>query len=170
MPTGEPPTEIDDLYRKYGPMVRRRARAILGEESAAQDALQEVFVSVVRSWGAFRREASPVTWLYRTTTNHCLNRLRDERRRVELEEAAFGHREEKATVPLDDRATLAALLRSVPDELREIAVYYYVDEMSQDEIADLLKVARRTIGNRLEAFRIAARAAAEPQRDPGGAA
>jgi RNA polymerase sigma-70 factor (ECF subfamily) len=60
---------------------------------------------------------------------------------------------------MDARPTLAALLRRIPEDLHEVAVYYYVDDMSQDEIAGLLNVARRTIGNRLDAFRAAARAA-----------
>jgi RNA polymerase sigma-70 factor (ECF subfamily) len=51
------------------------------------------------------------------------------------------------------------LLLEVPEQLREIAVYYYVDQMDQEEIAALLGVSRRTVGNRLEEFKAAARAA-----------
>jgi RNA polymerase sigma-70 factor (ECF subfamily) len=152
--------EVDELYRRYGSLVLRRARAILGDAADAQDALQEIFMTVLGSWGDFRAEASPVTWLYRTTTNHCLNRLRDEKRRGELRKLHLVE-DAPSRASAEDRATLASVLRRVPDELREIAVYYYVDEMSQDEIAALLNVARRTVGNRLEAFRAAARAAEE---------
>mgnify|MGYP001796784050 CR=1 FL=1 len=67
---------IEALYRQYGPLVLGRAVRLLGNQQAADDALQEVFVRVVRGYDAFRKDASPVTWLYRITTNYCLNVLR----------------------------------------------------------------------------------------------
>lgn len=151
---------IEELYRRHGAMVLRRARRILGNEEAARDALQEVFVKVMRERESFRGEASPVTWLYKVTTNLCLNRIRDASRRRALLAERAPPRDEAANGPApEDRAAVAKLIASLPDELREIAVYYYVDEMNQDEIAEIAGVSRRTIGNRLEAFKAAARIA-----------
>lgn len=146
--------ELEALYRQYGSLVRRRAHSILGDESEAQDALQEVFVRVIRAMGEFRRQSQPSTWLYRITTNLCLNRIRDSRRRrghlerLGEEERAQGH----AAQPQEARAILRKLLPMVDAELAEIAVYYYVDEMDQVEIAKVLGVSRRTIGYRLKRF------------------
>lgn len=150
---------IEQLYRRYGPAVLRRGRAILGNEEMAQDLLQEVFMQVVEQRGRFRGEASPMTWIYRITTNLALNRLRDGRRRDELlreKQAPPG-----AVEPLvEARLTLAAILLDVPEELRAIAIYHHVDRMSHAEIAGILGVSRRTIGNRLEEFHRRARVAA----------
>ncbi|MHB8418537.1 MAG: RNA polymerase sigma factor [Myxococcales bacterium] len=156
---------IEGLYRKHGAMVLRRARAILGDEQRAKDVLQEVFVRAIQAGDSFRGQASPVTWLYQVTTNLCLNRIRDELRRAELDgrqEAQSG----AAPASAEDRATVAELLRRVPEELRAIGVCYYVDGMDQEEIATLLGVSRRTVGNRLEAFREVARAAAGLEATP----
>ena len=71
---------MDGLYERYGAVVYRRARRLLGDEHAAWDAVQEVFVRVLKHARRFRREASPTTWLYRITTNYCLNVLRDSAR------------------------------------------------------------------------------------------
>ena len=60
---------LEDLYRRYGPSVLRRARTLLGNDADAQDAMQEVFMKVMRSSDDFRGAASPMTWLYRVTTN-----------------------------------------------------------------------------------------------------
>lgn len=151
---------IEELYARHGAMVLRRARAILGEEQAARDAMQEVFVRAFRERDGFRGEASPVTWLYQITTNLCLNKIRDSARQRELLARQGAPSEEAGEASPEMKATLAAILRRVPDALREIAVYYYVDEMNQDEIAELLGVSRRTVGNRLEEFKAAALAAA----------
>lgn len=148
--------ELEALYRQYGPLVKRRARSLLGDDLDAQDALQEVFVRVINAMGEFRRQSQPSTWLYRITTNLCLNRLRDGRRRRD-HLTRLG--EDVARAPLssglspESRATLQRVLGALPEELGEIATYYYVDEMDQAEIAHILGVSRRTIGYRLDRFR-----------------
>jgi len=143
---------LEHLYRTYGPLVLRRARAVLGDEQAAKDALQEVFMRVYESQSEFREQASPTTWLYRITTNHCLNLIRDRARRAELLEQRVAPAAAAGQDGPETRATLAQILARVPEDLREIGIYYYVDEMNQDEIAALLGVSRRTVGYRIEAF------------------
>lgn len=156
-----PPTinraEIEELYRRYGALVRRRARSILNDEHEAQDAMQEVFVRVIAAMSEFRGQSQPSTWLYRITTNLCLNRIRDSRRRRDrLAEAAEDGREPMvpAAPPTPEaRTTLRAILARVDDDLAQVAVFYYVDDMDQAEIATVLGVSRRTIGYRLDRFR-----------------
>jgi RNA polymerase sigma-70 factor (ECF subfamily) len=137
---------------------------MLGDEHAARDAAQEIFVKVLQSISLFRAEASPVTWLYRATTNHCLNLLRDGRRRNQALETMAFVAEDEREAGLDERLTLHAVLAGVPDTLREIAVYYYLDQMSHDEIAQLIGVSRRTVGNRLVEFHAAAKLVARARR------
>ena len=151
--------EIEALYRKFGPSVLRRARALLGEEQAARDAMQEVFIRALRAGEDFRADASPMTWLYRITTNYCLNLIRDRSRRAQLLAKAGGPAATTAPATTDELLTVRRLLRDVDPELKEIAVYYFVDQLNQDEIAALLGVSRRTIGYRIEQFKEAARAA-----------
>jgi RNA polymerase sigma-70 factor, ECF subfamily len=153
-----PAPTLEHLYDSFGPMVLRRARAMLTDEQAAWDATQEVFLKVLSALPQFRQESSPVTWLYRATTNHCLNLLRERARRGEgemTEDLGESHLPRH-----EERLTLIKVLNRVQPELREIAVYYYLDQMSQDEIATLTGLSRRTVGNRLVAFHEAARLAA----------
>jgi RNA polymerase sigma-70 factor (ECF subfamily) len=150
--------EIEMLYRQYGAVMHRRARAILYDSEAARDVVQELFINVMKSPAVFRNEASPLTWLYQGVTNLCLRRLRDLTRQHGLREENLSKEEQHTQgSPPEDSASLASVLRRVPEALREIGIMYFVDEMSQDEIAARLKVARRTIGNRLEEFRKVAR-------------
>jgi RNA polymerase sigma factor (sigma-70 family) len=162
--------ELEALYRSYGPLVRRRARSLLGDDPEAQDAMQEVFVRVIGAMAEFRGQSQPSTWLYRITTNLCLNRLRDGKRRrdhlLRLGEDAVASSAPRTQSgpPPETRATLRRVLAGIPEELAEIAIFYYVDEMDQAEIATILGVSRRTIGYRLDRFR------AEAQRILGDAA
>lgn len=152
--------EIEGLYRKYGPMVLRRAERILGDREAARDVLQEVFVSAIKSHAAFRAAASPSTWLYTITTNACLQQLRDTRSRASKLEVEGAHlTNDQSPASSDAMTLLRQALRLLPTELAQVAVHYYVDQMSHDEIAALLNVSRRTVGNRLEAFQKSAREA-----------
>jgi RNA polymerase sigma-70 factor (ECF subfamily) len=164
--------ELEALYRSYGPLVRRRARSILGDDLDAQDAVQEVFVRVIGAIAEFRGQSQPSTWLYRIATNLCLNRLRDGRRRRDhlsrLGQEAVGTAS-APSLPPEARATLQRVLAALPPELTEIAVYYYVDEMDQAEIAKILGVSRRTIGYRLDRFRAEAlRVLGDPVAAPEG--
>lgn len=169
---------VEQLYVRYGPMVLRRARALLREDQAARDAVQEVFIRALRALRTqpelarvFERathapasppaaepsEASPATWLYRITTNYCLNARRDGARRVELW-SQHGEREETSTTAGGfARVQLAQIFASISPDLVEIAHYYLVDELTHEEIAALLGVSRRTIGNRLDELRAAVR-------------
>jgi RNA polymerase sigma-70 factor (ECF subfamily) len=151
---------LEALYRKHGKMVFRRARALLGDTQAARDAVQDIFLRALRARAEFEHAASPVAWLCKVTTNHCLNRLRDADRRRELLELQPPPVE--AIPSAEPRLAVADLLRRLPHELSEIAVYYYMDQMNQDEIAELLGVSRRTVGNRLDEFRAAVSALVAP--------
>src|SRR5687768_7114070 len=65
--------EIAALYGRYGAQVGKRCRYLLRDPEAARDATQEVFVKVMKNLDEFRRDSSPLTWIIRIATNHCLN-------------------------------------------------------------------------------------------------
>src|SRR4051812_31435375 len=76
--------DLDDVYRRHGPAVLRRARRLLGDDAEAEEALQEVFVSLAARPEQFAGRSAMTTFLYSATTHLCLNRLRDQRRRRAL--------------------------------------------------------------------------------------
>ena len=145
---------VESLYRLHGPMVFRRARVLLGSDDRAWDVVQEVFSRALRSRSEFRHGAAPTTWLYRITTNTAFNKLRDEgRQRGKLASlAAAGTERTGGGETPELRLLLAEVLRRIPAPLCEIAVYYHVDRMNQDEIAAVIGTSRKTVGNRLQQF------------------
>lgn len=139
------------LYSRYSRSVLRLAKRLLRDDEAAKDAMQEVFLRVLRVEDLDRFAPNPMAWLYRTTTNLCLNRLRDLRRRGQLL-STWKVSEEFIVGDAEARLSLQRILAVVPEELQDIAVYYYVDELSHEEIAGIVGVSRRTVGNRLASF------------------
>jgi len=138
--------EVDALYRRYAGLVLRRARRILGDDQLARDICQDVFVQLVRAGGTWDTP-SPVGWLYRTTTNCCLNLIRGTRRWRDF------LRRLPPPQPITPPLSTQLVLRGIPERLHEIAIYYGLDDMSQDEIAMVLGLSQKTVSNRIRELR-----------------
>ena len=153
---------VATLYRRYGALVSGRCRYLLGDADAAQDATQEVFVKVMRNLDQFRGESSASTWILRIATNHCLNRIASERagwkarfrRHVQhVDEAGL----RSGGVDPERARLVRQILARFDRETQAVAIHYYVDEMTQEEIGALLGRSLPTIRKRLAKFRRVAR-------------
>jgi RNA polymerase sigma-70 factor, ECF subfamily len=139
-------SELDLLYRRYGALVLRRARGILADEQLAHDVCQEIFIQLLRT-GRGWDTPSPVGWLYRATTNHCLNLIRGNRRWQSFLRLL------PASPPAMPALPVQLLLRGIPERLHDIAIYYGVDRMSQEEIALAMGLSQKTVSNRIRELR-----------------
>lgn len=158
--TSSPP-DVGDLYRRYGATVLRRVRHFYRDPEEAEEVLHEVFERVLVHIGTFAGNSSPVTWLYQIATRHCINRLRDTRRRRELLDEngdVLDWGSPVSSASQEAGALFRDLWRKLDAELVEIGVYYHLDGMTHDEIARVMGVSRRTVGNRLVELERAARA------------
>ncbi|MEZ4430084.1 MAG: sigma-70 family RNA polymerase sigma factor [Nannocystaceae bacterium] len=148
---------IEAAYLSHGPAVLRRARSILGDDAEAREVVQELFTSLLDRPEQFSGRSSLMTFLYRATTNLCLNRLRNARTRRRLLERQ-GPPPASAPARAEARAQAAELLRRLPEDQAKAVVYYYIDEMSQAEVADMLGCSRRHVGDLLTRARAQAAA------------
>jgi RNA polymerase sigma-70 factor (ECF subfamily) len=118
-------------------MVLRRCRRLLGDEDEAVDAMQDVFVQLIRYRDRLD-ESAPSSLLYRMATNVCLNRIRSRGRRRESGDEQLlwriatseGH---------ENRAGARSLLRRVFRREQEstlaMAVMHLLDGMTLEEVA-----------------------------------
>ena len=150
-----PPLEL--LYQSHGPAVLRRARQILEDEAEAEEVLHDVFTSLLLNPDQFSGRCSPMTFLYRMTTNCALGRLRSRRTHRRLLEAEHGASEEPSHGSPEARVELQEWLASLPDELAQLAIYHYLDELTQDEIASVLGCSRQWVGKLIARLRAPAR-------------
>ncbi len=153
-----PSGTVEELYHRYAPAVFGRCRYVLKDTEAARDATQEVFVKALHALPEFRAASSPVTWLLRIATHHCLNVLRAGRAAWREELGRMRQAGSTELVP-EQRELIRALLGTVSLEVQEIAVLYYVDELTQEEIAQATGRSAPTVRKRLREFLTRARGA-----------
>lgn len=159
---------LRELYTRYGGSVYGRCAYILGDRTKAEDAMQDVFAKALGHWSDFRNDASPLTWLTRIATHHCLNLLRAERapwhRRFARETRARGEGHGGAQL-FEDRDAARKLLEKLDVETQQAAIHYFVDEMTLDEVAAAIGRSVPTVRKRLAAV---AAMAGQHLRDEGG--
>ncbi len=147
--------QLRELYEKYGANVYGRCSYVLRDRSKAEDAMQDVFAKALTHYGSFRSEASPLTWLIKIATHHCLNLLRADRAawhaRFERETRARATTEPGPQV-FEMRELVAKMLSLVDQETQAVAIHYHVDEMTLEEVAALLGRSVPTVRKRLHEF------------------
>ncbi|MBZ4400834.1 sigma-70 family RNA polymerase sigma factor [Myxococcus sp. MISCRS1] len=143
---------LHTLYRTYGPSLYARCRQILGDDAAAADAAQETFLRLHRQLDRAPDAQHALAWIYRVATNYCLNQARDRRRRaVPVEELPDVPGVDSERL-LEDRDLARRLITTAPPKVAEVAWLHLADGMTQEEVAQLLGISRRTVVNRLADF------------------
>ena len=146
---------LRELYLKYGGSVLGRCRYLLKDAARAEDAMHDVFARALTHAEDFRADASPLTWLMKIATHHCLNQLRSERagwwQWFERDEAARpeGH---GGQGEMETRDLVRRLLTRVDTETQAAVIHYHVDGMTLEEVAAVLGRSVPTIRKRLERF------------------
>ena len=146
---------VSTLYRKFGTAIYSRCRRLLKDDALAEDATQEVFVRVLKHIESAPDDATALAWIYRISTNYCLNQIRDRSRQAEPtapDEMPEAGDNASPEVGMLDRETAMKLIRRAPEKLQEVAVLYYVDGLEQEQVAVTLGISRRTVINRLQEF------------------
>jgi RNA polymerase sigma factor (sigma-70 family) len=154
--------DVEALYRRFGPMVLRRCRRLLGNEDDALEVAQEVFVSLVRN----RRrldERYPSSLLFRMATNLSLNRIRDRRHQPLLPGDEVLHRI-AGWKDLDAPLLLDALFRRQPASTRTMAVIHFVDGLTLEQVARIAGLSVSGVRKRLRGLRARLEALTEREK------
>ena len=143
-----------DAYRRYAPALLRKAERLLQNRHDAQDVVQGLFLDLLQRDD---RPEMDLPYLYRALTNRCLNMLRDHSTRKRLLSRHDVVLRGPVRVTCEERAVdldlLSKLAGTLDQESAEILVYRFVDDLGQEEIAELLGLSRKTIGQRLARIR-----------------
>jgi RNA polymerase sigma-70 factor (ECF subfamily) len=149
----EAASDPQTAYRVYGPALVRKAERILRSRDDAADIVHALFADLLPRWS----KDVDLPYLYRAVTNRCLNAVRDRGTRARLLEREQVVAAPVGRVRLDDEIVGVGLIAALADRLDqghlEVLVARFVDDMTQEEIADHLGLSRKTIGKRLDRIR-----------------
>ncbi len=152
------------LVERYQDRVYSLAMHVLRDPHLAEDVAQEAFLRAFQRLDQFRGESGFSTWLYRIAVNTCWEYLRKSSR-VVPRDAPDGEEDgavlvgglpsvEERAVEAEQKALLWRAVERLPDDYRVAVVLRYVDDLSYQEMARILRVPVATVGSRLHRARM----------------
>ena len=172
------PAGLETLMERYASRVYRLAYGITKKEADAEEVVQDVFLSVFRKIDRFEGRAGLWTWMYRVTVNASLIKRRGKRAETEvlLEDwlptfAEDGHRAGDRAMLLADwsatpeeellseetRALVRRAIDRLPDHYKLVLLLRDMEELSNEETADVLGETIGSVKTRLHRARMALR-------------
>jgi RNA polymerase sigma-70 factor, ECF subfamily len=169
---------LEPLMARFASRVYRVAARICASAADAEEVAQDVFLTLFQRAGSFEGRAALGTWIYRITVNASLNKRRGKRAEVEepLEDLlptflADGHRRGDRSFLLADwsqmpdatllsregREVIRAAVDLLPHHYRAVLVLRDVEELSSEEVAEILGESVASVKSRLHRARMALR-------------
>lgn len=152
---------LEDLLRLHLPRIHAVCRRMCRDPGDAEDAAQNALVSIARGLGSFDGRSAVSSWIYRVTTNACLDELRRRRRRpvpVDTDRPdrdpspMGGHRgpdPEAEVLAGEQRQRLREALDQLPAEYRTAVVLRDVADLDYATIAEITDVPVGTVRSRI---------------------
>jgi RNA polymerase sigma-70 factor (ECF subfamily) len=125
------------------------------DEMQARDITQQVFLKLFTAIRQFRHDAEFTTWLYRLVANVCLDEQRRNRRfipfgeAVEVSEMAERKSQEAQLGQREVSEAVRQVIAGLKPKLRLVILLKYFEEMSYEEMAQVLGCSPGTIASRL---------------------
>jgi RNA polymerase sigma factor (sigma-70 family) len=146
--------EVAKLYRQYGFVLGRRARLFLRDDALAQDAVQELLVTLLRRGEGVMSAESPYRFICRALDRVCIDLLRKNQRT--RSSVSLDHADGVTAAPgidVDVRRAVLQSLERLGEREQAVAIAVFVDGLSQGEAAEELGVSRVTINKDVQKIR-----------------
>ena len=170
---------FEELVRRDTPRLLRVARRFLDSEEDARDAVQDAFIAAFRSIGDFGASSLLSTWLHRIVINASLMKLRTRRRKPEEDIEKYlprfledGHQVESSVGWCESaetalqRAETCSLVRAaidrLPESYRVVLMLRDIEELTTEEVAQILGTTPNAVKIRLHRGRQALRTLLDP--------
>jgi RNA polymerase sigma-70 factor (ECF subfamily) len=151
--TNVPETIAEEVWRSLGDALHAFIRARVPSDADGDDILQDVFLRVIEKSASIRQADRLESWVYQTTRNAIADFYRRRAPRpdssVEAADASLGEGVEEN----HNHAVGACLKRMaarLPDKLREAVLMYETEDLSQEEIANKLRISLSGAKSRIQ--------------------
>ena len=134
--SARPAGDIETVVYTYGNILYRLCLVMLGDESDAEDAVQETLIKYLQKAPSFEDAEHEKAWLITVATNKCRDMLRFRKRHPQIDSELF----QEMSVNPSDSGILEALM-TLPEKFRLVLLLYYVEEYP---IADIAKTIGKT--------------------------
>lgn len=134
-----------EVMREYSDMVFRLAFARTGNQSDAQDIMQEVFLKYIQDDTMFESREHLKAWLIRVTINTAKNLMTSawHQRTAQLDEA------DAVVVEIKEKSNVYYAMLELPEKYRDILHLFYYEDYSIEEISRILEMNESTVKSRL---------------------
>ncbi len=146
---------LEKVMLEYGDQLARLAYSYVKEREIAKDLVQNTFVKCYTKLENFRHESTIKTWLYRITINECKDYLKSwsykKSRMMELYSANknISLSSEEEAMEKWEKGRVKSTIFTLPPKYREMIFLYYYEELTMEEIAELLGLSISTVKTRI---------------------
>ncbi len=157
-----------EIINKYKNVVYNHSRNFLRNAQEAEDATQEIFISIFNNLKKFRGDSKLSTWIYRITVNTCKNKLKQIKKiKANIIEEITNEDNDEGRKLLEDiredevkepdniftqknlRNVIYKKMKELSDEQKTVIVLRDIDGLSYEEIAKIMKISVSAVKSKL---------------------
>ena len=157
---------FSELVRRYQDRLYTQCLRQMGSAEVASELAQDIFIKIFQNIQSFRNDSAVSTWIFRIAVNHCINqKQRQYRRKHHAHEPLEGNNPENprefagSSNVLNDiqsqewRHHIDAAMAKLDAEQREILILRELQDLSYDEISEILELPLGTVKSRMHRAR-----------------
>ena len=137
--------DFERFFLAYYDSIVRSVTMITGDRERATDAVQEAFIKAYAKWDALRSYDLPAAWVRRIAINRCRDSHRSDRRRARRERPYLASPTSSPADGVIGMTFALQLVQQLPPQQRAVAVLFYLDDLSIEEIGLILRLKEGTV-------------------------
>lgn len=144
--------QYSEIIQRYKTKLSHYLRKFIQTNDELEDVLQEVFIKTYRNLNAFNINKKFSPWIYRIAHNEALNHIKKfNKKTISLDENEWDIMDEKIDLKEKFDRSLAREriekgLSQLKEKYREPLILYFFEEKSYEEISEIMRIPRSTIG------------------------
>lgn len=146
------------IVERYEDKLTRYIRKFIYDATDAEDVLQDVFIKAYQNLNSFNFDFKFNSWIYRITHNECVNYLKKNKKEgisfvdLDLVMPTLFAKESSDSLTLlkENQKDIEEALKKIDIKYREVLILNFFEDMSYEEISDILRIPTSTVGVRIK--------------------